>query len=108
VVSPILYEGLVYLVNDRGVITAMDARTGDIKYEGGRVPAPGLGQPSHLPLEGGEPLSTGRASEEAFDHRRSRSGFITDFCHRLLHSRPARRMRSTVSVVARVTDFRVR
>lgn len=40
VVSPILYEGLVYLVNDRGVITAMDARTGDIRYEGGRVPVP--------------------------------------------------------------------
>jgi outer membrane protein assembly factor BamB len=40
VVSPILYEGLVYLVNDRGVITAMDAKTGEIKYEGGRVPVP--------------------------------------------------------------------
>jgi outer membrane protein assembly factor BamB len=40
VVSPILYEGLVYLVNDRGVITAMDAKTGGIRYEGGRVPVP--------------------------------------------------------------------
>jgi outer membrane protein assembly factor BamB len=40
VVSPILYEGLVYLVNDRGVVTAMDAGTGEIKYEGGRVPVP--------------------------------------------------------------------
>jgi outer membrane protein assembly factor BamB len=40
VVSPILYEGLVYLVNDRGVITTLDARTGEVKYEGGRVPVP--------------------------------------------------------------------
>jgi outer membrane protein assembly factor BamB len=40
VVSPILYRGLVYLLNDRGVMTALDAKTGDIKYEGGRVPVP--------------------------------------------------------------------
>ena len=40
VVSPILYDGLVYLVNDRGVMTALDARTGEVKYEGGRVPVP--------------------------------------------------------------------
>ncbi len=40
VVSPILYGGLVYLLNDRGVVTALDARTGEIKYEGGRVPVP--------------------------------------------------------------------
>ena len=30
----------MYLVNDRGVVTAMDAATGEIKYEGGRVPVP--------------------------------------------------------------------
>jgi outer membrane protein assembly factor BamB len=40
VVSPILYEGLVYLLNDRGVMTAIEAQTGEIKYEGGRVPVP--------------------------------------------------------------------
>jgi outer membrane protein assembly factor BamB len=40
VVSPILYDGIVYLLNDRGVMTALDARTGEIKYEGGRVPVP--------------------------------------------------------------------
>lgn len=40
VVSPILYEGLVYLLNDRGVMMALDAKTGEIKYEGGRVPVP--------------------------------------------------------------------
>ena len=40
VVSPILYKGLVYLLNDRGVITALDARTGAVVYEGGRIPKP--------------------------------------------------------------------
>jgi outer membrane protein assembly factor BamB len=40
VVSPILYDGLVYLLNDRGVMTALDAKTGEVKYEGGRVPVP--------------------------------------------------------------------
>jgi outer membrane protein assembly factor BamB len=40
VVSPILYDGLVYLVNDRGVMTALDAKSGEVKYEGGRVPVP--------------------------------------------------------------------
>jgi len=40
VASPLLYEGLVYLLNDRGVLTALDAKTGDVKYEGGRVPVP--------------------------------------------------------------------
>lgn len=40
VVSPILYKGLVYLLNDRGVITTLDARTGKVVYEGGRVPKP--------------------------------------------------------------------
>jgi outer membrane protein assembly factor BamB len=40
VVSPILYKSLVYLLNDRGVITTLDARTGKVVYEGGRIPKP--------------------------------------------------------------------
>lgn len=40
VVSPILYKGLVYLLNDRGVMTALEAATGKVVYEGGRVPKP--------------------------------------------------------------------
>jgi outer membrane protein assembly factor BamB len=40
VASPLLYDGLVYLLNDRGVITALDAKTGTVRYEGGRVPVP--------------------------------------------------------------------
>lgn len=40
VVSPILYRGLVYLLNDRGVMTALEAKTGKVVYEGGRIPKP--------------------------------------------------------------------
>ena len=40
VVSPILFKGLVYLLNDRGVITALEAKTGKVVYEGGRIPKP--------------------------------------------------------------------
>jgi outer membrane protein assembly factor BamB len=40
VVSPILYKGLVYLLNDRGVITTLNAKTGAVVYEGGRIPKP--------------------------------------------------------------------
>jgi outer membrane protein assembly factor BamB len=52
VVSPILYEGLLYLVNDRGVITALDATTGDVKYEGGRVPIPASFMGSPIAADG--------------------------------------------------------
>jgi outer membrane protein assembly factor BamB len=40
VVSPILYQGYFYVMNDQGVMTCFDARTGEMKYEGGRVPVP--------------------------------------------------------------------
>jgi outer membrane protein assembly factor BamB len=35
--SPILYEGLVYLLTDRGRLSCLDARTGEVYYEGGRL-----------------------------------------------------------------------
>lgn len=35
--SPILYEGLVYLLSDRGRLSCLDARTGDVRYEGGKL-----------------------------------------------------------------------
>jgi outer membrane protein assembly factor BamB len=40
VVSPILYRGIVYLLNDGGVVTALNAMTGKVIYEGGRIPKP--------------------------------------------------------------------
>jgi outer membrane protein assembly factor BamB len=38
--SGILYQGYLYLMNDKGILTCLDAKTGAIKYEGGRVPVP--------------------------------------------------------------------
>jgi outer membrane protein assembly factor BamB len=52
VVTPILYQGVVYLVNDRGVMTALDARTGSVKYEGGRVPVPASFMGSPIAADG--------------------------------------------------------
>jgi outer membrane protein assembly factor BamB len=40
VVSNILYGDYVYLVADNGLVTCLDPKTGDVKYEGGRVPVP--------------------------------------------------------------------
>jgi outer membrane protein assembly factor BamB len=50
--SPILYDGIVYLVTDRGLITALDAKTGEVKYEGGRVPVPATFMASPVAFEG--------------------------------------------------------
>jgi outer membrane protein assembly factor BamB len=38
--SPILFGDYVYLVTDKGLVTCLDARTGEVKYEGARVPVP--------------------------------------------------------------------
>lgn len=38
--SPILYGDYLYLMTDRGIITCLNAKTGAIVYEGGRVPIP--------------------------------------------------------------------
>ncbi len=52
VVSPILYEGLLYILNDQGVVTCFDARTGEIKYSGGRVPIPASFTASPVAFDG--------------------------------------------------------
>jgi outer membrane protein assembly factor BamB len=38
--SAILFNGIFYLMNDKGLMTALDAKTGKVHYEGGRVPVP--------------------------------------------------------------------
>ena len=38
--SPILVGDYLYIMNDQGVITCLDARTGKVLYEGGRPPEP--------------------------------------------------------------------
>jgi outer membrane protein assembly factor BamB len=36
--SEILYGDYVYLISDKGILTCLDAKTGEVKYEGGRPP----------------------------------------------------------------------
>jgi outer membrane protein assembly factor BamB len=50
VASPILYDGTVYLLTDGGIVTALDAKTGAVRYEGGRPSRPGrfIGSPVAL------------------------------------------------------------
>ena len=38
--SPIAYGDHLYLMTDRGIVTCLDAKTGELVYEGGRVPVP--------------------------------------------------------------------
>ena len=38
--SNLLYDGLLYLLSDNGVLTCLDAATGEVIYEGGRMPTP--------------------------------------------------------------------
>ena len=40
VVSNILYGDYLYLLTDNGIVTCLDVKTGEVRYEGGRVPAP--------------------------------------------------------------------
>jgi outer membrane protein assembly factor BamB len=40
VTSPILVGGNLYLSTDRGLLTNVDAKTGAVVYEGGRIPVP--------------------------------------------------------------------
>lgn len=40
VLSNILYNDIVYLATDNGIVTALDAATGKVIYEGGRPPKP--------------------------------------------------------------------
>ena len=38
--SPIFHRGVLYLVSDGGILTALDGRSGEVIYEGGRMPLP--------------------------------------------------------------------
>jgi outer membrane protein assembly factor BamB len=50
--SPILYGDYLYLTSDRGVLTCLDAKTGELKYEGGRVPVPASFTASPVAFDG--------------------------------------------------------
>jgi outer membrane protein assembly factor BamB len=50
--SPILFGDYVYLVTDKGLVTCLDARTGELKYEGARVPVPATFVSSPVAIDG--------------------------------------------------------
>ncbi|MBM3789124.1 MAG: PQQ-like beta-propeller repeat protein [Acidobacteria bacterium] len=50
--SPILYGDYLYLMTEAGLLTCLDARTGEVKYEGGRVPVPASFKASPVAFEG--------------------------------------------------------
>jgi outer membrane protein assembly factor BamB len=50
--SPILYGDYIYLITDRGILTCLDAKTGQVKYEGGRVPVPATFTASPVAYDG--------------------------------------------------------
>ena len=50
--SPILYGNYLYLTTDKGILTCLDARTGEVKYDGGRVPIPATFTASPVAFEG--------------------------------------------------------
>lgn len=52
VASPILYGDYLYLVTDKGILSCLDPRTGEVKYEGGRVPVPASFMASPVAFEG--------------------------------------------------------
>jgi outer membrane protein assembly factor BamB len=40
VLSNILYRDYLYLLTDNGIVTCLNPETGEVKYEGGRIPVP--------------------------------------------------------------------
>jgi len=50
--SGILYGDYVYLMTDRGILTCLDAKTGAVKYDNGRVPVPATFTASPIACDG--------------------------------------------------------
>jgi len=50
--SPILYGDYLYVMTDRGILTCLDAKTGAVVYEGGRLPMPATFTASPVACEG--------------------------------------------------------
>jgi outer membrane protein assembly factor BamB len=52
IASPILYQNHIYLMTDAGLLTCLDARTGEVQYEGKRVPVPAAFTASPVAVDG--------------------------------------------------------
>ncbi len=51
VASPIRYGDYLYLMSDKGIVTCLEAKTGKLVYEGGRVPVPATFMASFVAAE---------------------------------------------------------
>ena len=49
--SPLLYDGYLYLVSDKGMLTCLEPETGTVVYEGGRFPVPSFVRASPVAWE---------------------------------------------------------
>lgn len=49
--SPLLYDGYLYLVSDKGILTCIEPETGEVVYEGGRIPVPTMVKASPVAWE---------------------------------------------------------
>jgi outer membrane protein assembly factor BamB len=52
ITSPILYGDYLYLMTDSGLLTCLDARTGEVKYEAKRFPKPGQFSGAPVAIDG--------------------------------------------------------
>ena len=52
VLSNILYGDYLYLLTDNGIVTCLDPKTGEVNYEGGRVPVPARFMGSPVAFDG--------------------------------------------------------
>jgi outer membrane protein assembly factor BamB len=50
--SPIFYKGLLYIPSDNGMLTCLDAKTGELKYEGKRLSKTGPVTASPVAIDG--------------------------------------------------------
>jgi outer membrane protein assembly factor BamB len=50
--SPVVVDGLVYLMTDKGLLTCLDVKTGAVQYEGGRPPVPATFMASPVVVDG--------------------------------------------------------
>lgn len=50
--SPILYGDYMYVMTDRGILTCLDAKTGNVIYEGARLPVPATFTASPVAVDG--------------------------------------------------------
>ena len=105
--SPILHGDYLYLMSDGGIMTCLDAKTGEVMYEGGRPPVPATFIAS--PVAFGDKILHDQRGRRHL--RRSRPGRSTRCCARTRsasRSRPRRRSRRTIYIRGEQHLFAIR